>query len=196
MGDSVEILLSVEERGWHEAAPAGMSVEMVVERAVHAALSRAAPRLRGGEVSIVLASDERVRELNRDWRGQDKPTNVLSFPGGDPDDFEDDDEEDEGDSEDEEDEDYDGPPPMQLGDVILAWPTVAREARDQGKPVASHLTHLVVHGILHLLGFDHQIDDEDAGVMERLETDILAGLGIADPYAEPGTSAVEGPRQS
>ena len=194
MGDSVEILLSVEERGWHEAAPAGMSVETVVERAVLAALSQAAPRLRGGEVSIVLASDERVRELNRDWRGQDKPTNVLSFLGGDPDDFEEEEEEDDDDedSNDEEDEDYDGPPPMQLGDVILAWPTVAREARDQGKPVASHLTHLVVHGILHLLGFDHE-SDEDAGVMERLETDILAGLGIADPYAEPGASVPHRP---
>jgi probable rRNA maturation factor len=197
MGEAVEILLSIEERGWHEAAPEGMSVESLVEGAVRAALLQAAPRLRHGEVSIVLASDARVRELNRDWRGQDKPTNVLSFPGGDPDDFEDDDEEeDDDDSEEEEEEEDDGdaPPPLQLGDVILAWPTVAREARDQGKKVEAHLSHLVVHGLLHLLGYDHEAEEE-ADEMERLEASILLGLGIADPYHEAGAPLADEPRR-
>jgi len=186
MGGAVDILLSIEESGWQEAAPAGMSLDLLVERAARAALTAAAPNLRQGEVSIVLASDARVRELNREWRGLDKPTNVLSFPGGDPDDFEEDEEEDEPPpAREEEQEDYDGPPPMQLGDVILAWPTVRREADEQGKPVAAHMSHLVVHGMLHLLGFDHE-EEEQAGIMEGLEVAILAGLGIADPYAEPG----------
>jgi probable rRNA maturation factor len=186
MGGAVDILLSIEESGWQEAAPAGMSLETLVERAARAALIAAAPRLKLGEVSIVLASDERVQTLNREWRGQDKPTNVLSFPGGDPDDFEEDEEEDDDSSEDEdEDEDYEGPPPLQLGDVILAWPTVRREAEAQGKPVAAHMSHLLVHGVLHLLGYDHQ-EEEQAGLMEGLEVAILAGLGIADPYGGPG----------
>ena len=194
MGEAVDILLSIEESGWQEAAPAGMSLESLVERAARAALIAAAPRVKAGEVSVVLASDERVQALNREWRGQDKPTNVLSFPGGDPDDFEEDEdeEEDEDSSEEEDDADYDGPPPLQLGDVILAWPTVRREAEQQGKPVAAHMTHLVVHGVLHLLGFDHE-EEEQAGIMEGLEVAILAGLGIADPYDgpdPPGTGAI------
>src|SRR5947209_4604012 len=141
MGGAVDILLSIEESGWQEAAPAGMSLDMLVERAARAALIAAAPNLRQGEVSVVLASDARVQELNREWRGLDKPTNVLSFPGGDPDDFEEDEDEEEEESparDDEEEEDYEGPPPMQLGDVILAWPTVRREAEEQGKQVAAH----------------------------------------------------------
>src|SRR3954469_3639787 len=110
MGGAVDILLSIEESGWQEAAPAGMSLESLVERAARAALIAAAPRLKAGEVSIVLASDERVQALNREWRGFDKPTNVLSFPGGDPDDFEDDEDEEEDDdgASEEEDEDYEG----------------------------------------------------------------------------------------
>src|SRR3954469_24517869 len=117
MGGAVDILLSIEESGWQEAAPAGMSLETLVERAARAALIPAAPRVKAGEVSIVLASDERVRALNREWRGQDKPTNVLSFPGGDPDDFEE--EEDEDDAPDSgEQEDGDAPPPLTLAGVL------------------------------------------------------------------------------
>ena len=190
MGEAVDILFSVEESGWREAAPAGMTLEFLVERAARAALAAAAPRLTSGELSIVLASDDRVRVLNREWRGIDKPTNVLSFAGGDPDDFEEeeDEEDHDGGGDREEDEDYDAPPPMQLGDVILAWPTVRREADEQGKPVVAHMTHLVVHGVLHLLGYDHE-EDEQAGIMEGLEVAILAGLGIADPYQEQGAPA-------
>ena len=109
----------------------------------------------GAELSLVLADDATVRALNKQWRRQDKPTNVLSFPGGDP---------------------------IMLGDVIVAFETVRREAADQGKTLGDHLSHLVVHGVLHLLGHDH-VQDCDADVMEGLERRVLAGLGIADPYA-------------
>ena len=114
------------------------------------------------EVSVALADDALVRQLNRDYRGQDKPTNVLSFP-------------------------MDGPDlpgeRRTLGDVVLARETVLAEAADQGKPASGHLSHLVVHGVLHLFGFDHEAD-ADAARMEELETRTLSGLGIPDPYAE------------
>jgi probable rRNA maturation factor len=115
------------------------------------------------ELSLVLADDAAVRVLNRRWRGQDRPTNVLSFPaqGGAV------------------------PPgaPLLLGDVVLACETIAAEAAAQAKPLAHHLRHLVVHGVLHLLGWDH-VDPAEAARMETLETRILAGLGVADPYLE------------
>ena len=114
------------------------------------------------ELSLVLLDDARIRELNRDWRGFDKPTNVLSFPGADADD--------------------DDPGPL-LGDVFVAHETLAREAEAEGKRLEDHFAHLLVHGLLHLFGFDHETDDE-AEEMEALETEILAGLGIADPYGE------------
>ncbi len=118
----------------------------------------------------MLSEDATVRALNRQWRGQDKPTNVLSFAAGA----------------------ETAPPgaPCLLGDVVLAYETVAAEAKAQGKPMAHHLCHLVVHGVLHLLGFDHERAAE-AERMEALETVILAGLGIADPYepADPASLA-------
>ncbi|KIL97948.1 Metal-dependent hydrolase YbeY involved in rRNA and/or ribosome maturation and assembly [Paramagnetospirillum magnetotacticum MS-1] len=118
------------------------------------------------ELSIVLADDATVQGLNRDWRGKDQPTNVLSFASLD---------------------DEDAPlvpgAPLLLGDVILAYETCAAEAKDQGKTLADHFGHLVVHGVLHLLGYDH-MDDEEAAEMESLETTLLAALGIADPYGE------------
>ncbi|MGF1641217.1 MAG: rRNA maturation RNase YbeY, partial [Rhodospirillales bacterium] len=118
------------------------------------------------EVSVLLSDDDTVRRLNRDHRGQDRATDVLSFP-------------DEG-----------GrravPPPadrpLVLGDIVVAYQTVAAEAAAEGKSLADHLSHLVVHGMLHLLGHDHRIDAE-AAAMERLEAGILATLGVADPYA-------------
>lgn len=132
-----------------------------------------------GTVTLVLGDDAMVRDLNRRFRGIDKPTNVLSFP--------------------DEDHGFEGPeagrsPPgsdigdTHLGDVILAVETLAREARDEGKPVEHHFDHLVVHGTLHILGYDHESDD-DADRMESLETAILADLGIADPYGAPAMSA-------
>ncbi|MBN8532434.1 MAG: rRNA maturation RNase YbeY [Alphaproteobacteria bacterium] len=106
-------------------------------------------------LTIALSGDRAVQHLNRDFRGKDKPTNVLSFPADEP--------------------DY-------LGDVILAHGVVEREAKEQQKPFANHATHLVVHGVLHLLGYDHETDAEDAKKMESLEKRILAKLGIPNPY--------------
>lgn len=121
------------------------------------------------ELSIVLASDEFVQGLNRQFRGQDKPTNVLSFPA----------------------EAFPsvdmGDEPAPLGDVIVAWETLLREAEAEGKTPLDHLRHLVAHGTLHLLGFDHQ-DDHEAEQMEALEREALARLGVADPYREPTPS--------
>ena len=131
---------------------------------------------------MVLADDALVQSLNRSYRGKDAPTNVLSFPfqappgAWAPDDVDD-----------------DGivsamtePEPRQLGDVVLAVETVTREASAQAVPPVHHLQHLVVHGLLHLMGFDHETDAQ-AEVMEGLEVEILAALGIGDPYA-----AIEG----
>jgi probable rRNA maturation factor len=114
------------------------------------------------EISLLFADDARVRPLNLAWRAKDKPTNVLSFPsvalipGG-------------------------ALPPV-LGDIILAYETVEREAAEEAKPFEDHVGHLLLHGFLHLLGYDHQTD-ADADVMEGLETRILAKLAIPDPYA-------------
>jgi probable rRNA maturation factor len=115
------------------------------------------------ELGIRLADDAEQRHLNRDWRGIDRPTNVLAFCGWEP-----------------------GTPlpegaPWLLGDVALAYEAVAREAQQQGKAFADHFRHLVVHGVLHLLGYDHATDAA-AAQMEALETSILAGMGVADPY--------------
>jgi probable rRNA maturation factor len=123
------------------------------------------------EISIVLADDTLLRSLNRRWREKDGPTNVLSFPA----------------------QDFSrgltatAPIPglaMPLGDVVLAFETVRREAVVQGKALGDHLAHLVVHGALHLLGFDH-MTDEDASRMEGLERQALRVMGIADPYLLP-----------
>ena len=116
----------------------------------------------GSEVSLVFSNDEAVRALNLRWRGKDKSTNVLSFPGSDLD------------------GDVYGP---LLGDIVLAWETVIEEAAELGIEFRAHLSHLVVHGMLHLFDYDHQEKDE-ADVMEALERRILEDLGIADPYAE------------
>lgn len=106
------------------------------------------------ELSVVLADDGFVQNLNRDYRDKDKPTNVLSFPQDSP----------------------------MLGDVVLAYETVKREAEEQDKAFEDHVAHLLVHGVLHLLGYDHE-NDEDAEEMEALEVEILNGLVIANPYA-------------
>jgi probable rRNA maturation factor len=113
---------------------------------------------------VTLTDDAAIRLLNRDWRGMDKPTNVLSFPQADlP-------------------EGVDAPQP--LGDVIIALETLQAEAAAEGKAPAHHLAHLVVHGTLHLMGYDH-LEDDEAEEMEALERRILAGLGIDDPYRLP-----------
>jgi probable rRNA maturation factor len=136
----------------------------LVRRAAEAALASRS-RLGRLELTIALADDGRVRALNRDYRGRDKPTNVLSFPG-------------------EAAEPGRRRRPRHLGDVVLALGQVGREARQQKKRLADHVSHLVVHGVLHLLGHDHEREAE-ADAMEALEVTILAGLGIADPYRQP-----------
>lgn len=125
---------------------------------------------RNFEMTIVLSDDKKVKTLNHDYRGIDKPTNVLSFPQFDlnkirgttfalfP-----------------------SPNPIPLGDVVLAWQTIERECREQSKTLENHVVHLVVHGTLHLLGYDH-MNDKDAKAMEKLECDILESLGYPDPY--------------
>jgi len=153
-------------------------VARLVRAAARAALKRQARGLRAAELGLVLADDARLRTLNRTWRGVDRPTNVLAFPSDGPD----------ADGSDSVRPDTNGrataksgAPPRQLGDVILAFETVAAEARAQRKPIAAHLSHLVVHGVLHLLGFDHETTAEAAD-MEAAEVAILAGLGWPDPY--------------
>lgn len=158
-GLTVDVSVAAPE--WREMIP---DVVTVVRDAAAAAWRAAANgRPVASELSVLLAGDETVRRLNAQHRGADRPTNVLSFPiGGDA--------------------CGDGTPAM-LGDVVLASGVVAREARAQGKAVAAHLRHLVVHGVLHLLGYDHE-SGPDAERMERLEVTILAELGVPDPYRE------------
>jgi probable rRNA maturation factor len=156
----VEIDLAEPCALWRSRLP---DVDTLCREAARAALASAEAALTGdAELSLVLGDDALVRSLNREWRGQDKSTNVLSFPALD----------------------AENPPPGAphlLGDVVFAFETVAAEAEAQGKPIAHHLRHLVVHGVLHLLGFDHLVEAE-AERMESLETAVLARLGVPDPY--------------
>jgi probable rRNA maturation factor len=164
-GDASFLFVTVEAEQWTEAMP---DAAALCDRAVAAALTVACPELGNASVSLLLADNAQVRELNRTYRDQDKPTNVLSFaatptrPGETPR------------------SPFDGVP-LALGDIVLAFETVAQEAAAQGKPMQDHVAHLVVHGALHLVGYDHMTDDE-AARMEGLEVEILASLGIADPY--------------
>jgi probable rRNA maturation factor len=112
----------------------------------------------GSELAIVLTDDSTIRQLNRDWRGVDAPTNVLSFPAG-----------------------RAGSATPFIGDIVLAYETIAAEAHAERKPFAHHIAHLAVHGFLHLLGYDH-VRKKDAEEMEQLERDILRRLRIPDPY--------------
>ena len=115
-----------------------------------------------GELAIVLSDDSAIRALNRDWRGKDAPTNVLSFPAAAV--------------------GKAGAASPYIGDIVIAYRTVAREAVAERKPFNHHLAHLAIHGFLHLLGYDHE-NDRDAQKMERLERRILKRLAIPDPYA-------------
>ena len=139
-------------------------VTAAAERAVRATTSQGGLETAEAEISLVLADDGLVQRLNRDFRGKDRPTNVLSFAltEGDP---------------------APSAGTLMLGDVVLAFETVAREAREQSKALQDHMLHLVIHGVLHLMGYDHESVAE-ARTMERMETQILATLGIADPYLE------------
>lgn len=148
-----DIEVIIEGGGWPPEA------ERLVERAASAALEACGEL--GARVCVLLTDDAAVQKLNGQFRAKDKPTNVLSFPAPE----------------------IPGDPAPQLGDLALAGETCAREARDEGKSLPDHLSHLVVHGVLHLCGYDHETPEE-AEEMEDFEREILNGLGIADPYAE------------
>ena len=148
------IEVEVDAGDWTDAID---DVEAVVERAAVAALGD-----REGGIVILLTDDETVCDLNDRFRGKDRPTNVLSFPAAD----------------------MPGANPQPLGDIVLAYGVCAAEAEEQSKTLRNHLTHLVVHGVLHLLGRDHEVDVE-AEAMEGEERVILASLGVSDPYTLP-----------
>lgn len=157
----VTVVLSVEDPRWETAVP---DLEPLANRAVEAALAVLPPPDGPVEVSLMLADDDTVRDLNARWRGKDGPTNVLSFPAA--------------------------PQPLPpgiarpLGDVVLAYDTVLRESGGQSTPLRNHLAHLLVHGTLHLLGQDHETGESEAEAMEALEVAALGRLGIPDPYAD------------
>jgi probable rRNA maturation factor len=160
-------MLSLEidiEAPWPGAPDWADLAEQALEALAEVAPELANPRL---TASLLFTSDAEVHTLNREWRAKDKPTNVLSFPML------------------ERDElialSPDGPPEM-LGDIALAFETCAREAQEKGVALHHHAAHLIVHGLLHLAGHDHEISPEDADAMEALETMALAKMGIADPY--------------
>ena len=135
------------------------SLEIALRRAIAAA---APPQVANAEIAIVLTDDQSIRALNRQWRDHDNATNVLSFPAGG--------------------QDRADGAPILLGDIVIAYETTANEAEAEGKSFLHHLSHLAVHGFLHLVGYDHESHD-DAETMEGLERRILARLGVPDPYA-------------
>ncbi len=152
--DSVpRVTILVEDARWRTA---GRNLPGQIRKAASAAVARAgAAKTGGGRITVLLTGDERLRALNAQFRKKDKPTNVLSFPAA-----------------------VSG----YLGDVAIAYGATSREAKSDGKTLAGHVLHLTVHGVLHLLGYDHE-KAREAEIMEGLETDILAELGIPDPYA-------------
>jgi probable rRNA maturation factor len=162
---TLDIQISVEEGPW----PSEAELQSLSERVLGAAANllrheetQPFPQM-PSEVSLVFTDDASIREINAEWRSQDKPTNVLSFPAfpltpGKM------------------------PGPM-LGDIVVAQETLVREAQALGKPFDEHLSHLLVHGFLHLFGYDH-MEENDAERMEGLETRILASLGLSDPYGD------------
>jgi probable rRNA maturation factor len=164
-----EVDLLIEDPRWSEAG-----LEPLVERAAPMALEELGLEPTQFALSILACDDARIATLNADFRGKPAPTNVLSWPSEEraaaaPGEMP-----------------YLPPhhpvgPPLELGDIALAYETCQREAAEAGKSMEHHVTHLVIHGLLHLLGFDHETDP-DAELMESLETRILARLGVPDPY--------------
>lgn len=156
---TITVDIEIEDEAWTTAEP---ETEALVWRAAQAVLD-AHEDIDGQGIVILLTDDDCVQALNRDFRQKDYATNVLSFPTA---------------------QDPISNPEGQIGDIALAYGVCAREAAEQGKPLAHHLQHLVAHGVLHLLGYDHERDDE-AEAMEALEREILASLDVPDPYASP-----------
>ena len=156
---ALTLALRIQSRRWRELPDLRARIDAP---AAPPSRSRRRKPMDGAELSMLLTDDKRIRIVNRDWRGFDKATNVLSFPAA----------------------------PVErmaqspvLGDLVLAYETMEREAQDEGKTLGDHLSHLVIHGLLHLLGEDHETAP-DAERMEALEIAALARLGIADPYAD------------
>ena len=159
----------IEDHRWH-----GLDLAPLAERAARAALAGAGIAPQGFTLCLMACDDARIAVLNAQFRGKAQATNVLSWPSGDraaeiigdppppP-------------------EPGDADDPLHLGDVALAFDTCQREAAEQEKSLSDHACHLIVHGTLHLLGYDHE-DDADAALMERLEISALATLGVANPY--------------
>lgn len=156
--DILDIGVSISEPKWTQALDDAQGLCRAAIKACPLS------SLAESEVSILLSDDVQVQELNRDYRYQDKPTNVLSFANLD------------------DTESLDLGPRV-LGDIVIAFGVTSVEAENEGKSLADHLTHLVIHGMLHLLGYDHE-NDEEAEQMEALEISTLARLGIANPYCE------------
>jgi probable rRNA maturation factor len=150
--------IDIADDAWNGVA----DLDRLTERAIGAALAHAEADS-NVEISVLFASDTAAARLNAKWRQKDYTPNILSFPAPQI-------------------QDVPDGEPKPLGDLILAVGTVTREAEQQGKPLISHLTHLIVHGTLHLLGFDH-MEETDAQRMEAAEIAILAGLGVEDPYS-------------
>ena len=159
----------IEDPRW-----APLSLQPLAEAAARATLAGLGLAPDGFQISLLACDDARIATLNADFRGKPQPTNVLSWPSDDrAPEFvgEDPDLPEPGPTDD----------PLELGDIAIAFDTCTREAEEQGKPVAAHVTHLIVHSLLHLFGYDH-IEDEDAELMEAHEVRILASLGLPDPY--------------
>ncbi|MEM5471190.1 rRNA maturation RNase YbeY [Hoeflea sp. AS60] len=162
---AISLALAVEAGEWGDVEATEALAETALDAAVRDLSELEAQPFpeEPPEVSLVLADDSMMADINSQWRNQPKPTNVLSFPafplvpGG-------------------------RPGPM-LGDIILARETIEREAVELGKPVDEHISHLIVHGFLHLFGYDH-IENNDAEKMEAIETRILTSLGLSDPYGD------------
>ena len=160
---NLQIDVMVQSPLW-EAEPRAAAIVRKAIRA--AAIATSTPP---AELAIVLTDDSAIHALNRDWRGHHAPTNVLSFPAKPP-------------KARTQPRGAKSPQPVLLGDIVIAFETTAREAVAEGKPLKHHLAHLAVHGFLHLVGCDHE-KDRDARKMETFEIEILAGLGVPDPYA-------------
>ena len=175
-GPKASVAITVDDEAWQKALP---NIGSIAGGAVSAAIDLlndgvgGVPEHGDIEISLLFTNNESMRNLNARYRGVDAPTNVLSFPGrvetkslpspgpgGGP---------------------GSTPPAVALGDIALAFDVVAKEAKEQTKTLANHVTHLIVHGLLHLLGYDHE-RDRDAIEMEKLEGQILRALGISDPY--------------
>ncbi len=153
-----EVDVIVEDLRWSQAFNVDALVETVLDGAMAVVQSELDP---AAEVSFLFCDDTRIAALNEEWRGKAAPTNVLSFPAQGP----------------------GGRSSQLLGDVVLAFDTISREAADEGKSMQDHTVHMIVHGFLHLLGYDH-VEADEAENMEATESRILLALGLADPWSD------------